>query len=493
MRECTACHRCYEDYATYCPVDGKLLSLSLPYPLVIAGKYKIEYLIGRGGMGAVYCASQLELNRQVAIKVLRPEILASGVSPIELKNEALASARIEHINVVTIYDYGTLDNGVGYLVMRLLKGKTLTQELMRVAEVGFPFERFFGILLQLCAGVEAAHKLGIVHCDLKPDNIIIESTEDAEVVQVLDFGISRLAKTSQENLSDAFFVTPFYAAPELIANARLDFRSDIYSIGVIAYEMLTGRVPFSGDSVMEILRKHIEARPISPSKYRSDIPEGLERIVQIALAKSPDRRQQTVSELIDQLQIVARQMSSWGLLDLGLLPKVGKRTGRLQPVDMSSSVPEHPTLKIAKEEAAEEVGSFRQPLIMLVDDEPDVLVILKALLEQLGYRVVEAQSAKEALAALEQEIPDLIISDVMMPSMDGYEFYTLLRKRQGTESVPVVFLTARNIQDDKLKALTSGAEDFWIKPFDIKEIRLRVKRIIDRKLELDRLRKQSKV
>lgn len=498
MRECTVCYRCYEDYVESCPEDGSSISQLLPYPLVIENKYRIDSLIGRGGMGAVYRATQLGLDRAVAIKILRPEILAAGLSQEGLRHEALASARIEHPNVVTVHDYGTLSNGAGYLVMRLLRGRSLTSELT-TREIGLPFDRAFSIALQVCAGVEAAHRLGIVHCDLKPDNIILEETADeGELVQLLDFGISRLIKDNAENPSSIFFATPFYTAPELLESSRLDFRSDIYSIGVILYELLTGRVPFTGNSPMEVLRKHIENRPVTPVKYRPEITQSVEKLVLTALAKSPDRRQQSIAELIDQIRMAAQEMSLAGLLDIEALPKLGRRTGRLQPIPSAViEQMEQPTLKIDHNHSADtrpvEKDLEPPPLVMLVDDEPEIRLILRPVLERLECQIIEASGAIEALKILQKhEMPSLIISDVMMPEMDGYEFYEVLRKRPEYASVPFVFLTARTQQEEKIEALLKGAEDFLVKPFDIKEIRIRIQRILERNLEIKRLRRQLK-
>lgn len=493
MRECTVCYRCYEDYIENCSGDGSRLSQVLPYPLVIENKYRIDSLIGRGGMGAVYRATQLELDRSVAIKILRPEVLAAGLSQEGLRHEALASARIEHPNVVTVHDYGTLANGAGYLVMRLLRGHSLTSELV-ARETGLPFDRVFSIVLQVCAGVEAAHKLGIIHCDLKPDNIILEETDEGELVQLLDFGISRLVKDSAENPSSIFFATPFYTAPELLESSHLDFRSDIYSIGVILYELLTGRVPFTGSSPMEVLRKHIENRPVTPVKHRPEIVPSLEKLVLTALAKSPDRRQQSIAELTDQIRMAAQEMSLSGLLDIEALPKLGRRTGRLQSIPTAvAEQMEQPTLKIDRNRPVETMPVKKQvecsPLVMLVDDEPEIRLIMRAILERLECRIVEASGAVQALKVLEQETPDLIVSDVMMPDMDGYKFYELLRERPEYASVPLVFLTARTQQEEKIEALLKGAEDFWVKPFDTKEIRIRVQRILERNLEMRRLRR----
>lgn len=496
MKECTVCYRCYEDYVESCPDDGSSLSQPLPYPLIIENKYRIDSLIGRGGMGAVYRATQLGLDRSVAIKILRPEVLAAGLSQEGLRHEALASARIEHPNVVTVHDYGTFSDGAGYLVMRLLKGRSLASELI-AKETGLAFDRAFSIALQICAGVEAAHRLGIVHCDLKPDNIILEETDEGELVQVLDFGISRLVKDSAENPSSVFFATPFYTAPELLESSRLDFRSDIYSIGVIFYEMLTGRVPFTGNSAMEVLRKHIENRPVSPVKHRPEITPSLEKLVLTTLAKSPDRRQQSIAELIDQLRMAAQEMNLAGLLDIDALPKLGRRTGRLQPIPSAvSQQMEQPTLKIDQRRPVETTplgkDSESPPLVMLVDDEPEILMIMRSILERLECRIVEAPGATQALKMLEQETPNLIVSDVMMPDMDGYKFYEALRERPEYASIPLVFLTARTQQDEKIQALLKGAEDFWVKPFDIKEIRVRIQRILERNLEMEWLRRQLK-
>ncbi|MBL8149297.1 MAG: serine/threonine protein kinase, partial [Blastocatellia bacterium] len=168
MRECSVCSNCYEDHIILCPKDGQALPEPIPIPIIIARKYRIDALIGRGGMGTVYKATQFGLNRSVAIKILRQELLTAGLSVEHLRHEALASSRIDHPNVVTVHDYGTLESGEEYLVMKFIKGYPLSKELRAHGQLSF--DRAFGIILQVCSAIEAAHKLSIAHCDLKPDN-----------------------------------------------------------------------------------------------------------------------------------------------------------------------------------------------------------------------------------------------------------------------------------------------------------------------------------
>lgn len=524
MRECPACYSCYEDNISRCPRDKQELERALPWSITIGGKYRINSLLGRGGMSAVYRATQLELARPVAIKILLPELLADASAPERLRREALASARIEHPNVVTVYDYGTVPSGAGYLVMRLLRGHALSKELRKHGRL--PFERVFNIMFQICSAVEAAHRLGIVHCDLKPENVFLEDTDVGETVQILDFGIAKMLKSSdyvhRVTLSGVILGTPLYMSPEQCESRELDSRTDIYSLGVALYEMLTGAVPFDGDNSAIIAKQHLSKMPEPPSKARPQITPKLEKCILKAMAKARTDRQQSITELVEELKAASQEMAAHGLIDLESLPLLarGRNNPKPRPPEEHFRDQLHPSIhsetpsssSVITEQVSSsatqsgypvpteqwsspaphtsEVEVLEDQIVLIVDDEPGIILLLEAMLDRLGCQTLTAENGREALEIVNQCKPDLIVSDIMMPDMDGYQLYQELQRNPEFAAIPLIFLTARTQQHEKLQALAHGVEDYWTKPFDVEEVNLRLKRILNRLKRMKKLEKR---
>jgi serine/threonine protein kinase/ketosteroid isomerase-like protein len=309
MRYCQACHRCFNDAVEYCLFDQTPTCEVERLPVVIDGKYRLEQLIAHGGMGSVYRATHLQLERAVAIKILRAEFLTDEKVIERFKREARAAARLRHANVIAIYDFGLLPAGGGaYLVMELIEGLSLREEMRAnaVRHGQMSRERAAALMRQVCAGVESAHQHGIIHRDLKPDNIMIETEPGGgEIVKVLDFGIAKLKESEQtlQSLTDegTFIGTPNYISPEQCTSLPVDARSDVYSLGVILYELLTGRVPFSGGGTSAVLLRHLQEPPAPPSRFRPDIGAALEQVVLRALAKSPSQRFNSAAQFGEHL------------------------------------------------------------------------------------------------------------------------------------------------------------------------------------------------
>lgn len=261
---------------------------------VLDGKYELKGVLGEGGMSVVYRARRVRIGDEVALKVLRPEITCDIVSQARFEREAQVAARIKHPNIVTVHDFGTAENGYTYLVMELLTGPTLEQEMRN--HYCLPIDRAVSILVSVCQAVGAAHREEVVHRDLKPSNILLHHLIDGqEIVKVVDFGIVKTGRVSEHRLTQVNIIlgTPPYMSPEQCYGREIDFRSDIYSLGVIAYEALTGELPFDGLSVLEIMEAHAKKPALPLRQLRSDIPPALEFAVLKALNKQPNQRHES--------------------------------------------------------------------------------------------------------------------------------------------------------------------------------------------------------
>ncbi len=275
-------------------------------------KYIVEERLGAGGMGAVYRARHLSMDRPVAIKFLHQRFVEDEAARSRFHTEARAAVKLRHANAVSVTDFGQTAEGCVYIVMELLEGRTLREILSREA----PLEtaRAISLMLQASAAVAAAHEAGIIHRDLKPSNILVtQSADQPAVVKVLDFGIATFMPDDDEDMTtlnhtNTVIGTPRYMSPEQYNGNDLTPAADVYSLGVILYEMLAGMVPFSGSTPAEIAEKHANAEPHSPREIVAAIPEDIERIVLKALEKQPGDRFANAAEFHEELLETAERL-----------------------------------------------------------------------------------------------------------------------------------------------------------------------------------------
>jgi serine/threonine protein kinase len=308
MKRCPVCQKELDEHLLFCPFDGQsLLPQDKLIGTTIDGKFILKEKIGEGGMGKVYRAIHLKMKHTVALKILHPELSSDEIALERFRREAQAAALIHHPNAIAVTDFGvTGDTGMAYLVMELLEGVELREKITRQHHLGY--EETFLITFQTCMALQAAHSKGIIHRDLKPDNIWLVSAEDGlEQVKVLDFGIAKLLTGAEDNhqltQQGTIIGTPYYMSPEQCRGEELDARSDIYSLGVIVYEMLTGRVPFKATTPVAVALKHNSEPPPPLHNLRADIPPSIEGVVLRALGKRRRDRQSSALELAQEFQL----------------------------------------------------------------------------------------------------------------------------------------------------------------------------------------------
>ena len=344
MKTCPSCNVRFPDALEFCPQDGTQLpgthrrgatttsnTQTISDQLigtVVDGRYKIEAKLGEGGMGVVYAARHVIIDKRFAIKVLKKEAQHEETAGQRFIQEARSASKIGHANIVDITDFGQLPDGSAYFVMEFLEGVTLGQ---LVAEGPVPAMRAIRVAAQMARGLNAAHKHGVVHRDLKPENIfLIERDGVADVVKIVDFGIAKVSSTvpTAQRLTQAGMVlgTPEYMSPEQATGKETDHRVDEYALGCILYEMLTGEVPFKGVNSAATLTKHVFEAVVPPRKKRPDLAilPSLEAVTLKAMAKRPDERYPSMLELREALDQAA--------LDLpGSVPAGVRRTPREIP------------------------------------------------------------------------------------------------------------------------------------------------------------------
>jgi serine/threonine protein kinase len=401
MLQCPRCGRQFENNVLVCPNDHTPLQADATIaevpvdPLlgrVFEGKYRLDERLGGGGMGTVYRATHLLIDRPVALKVLSQRFVGDQTAQQRFRREARAAGRMQHPNAVTVTDFGATEDGYLYIVMELLEGRTLRDLLARDAPLDPA--RAVSIMLQTCAAVGAAHEAGLIHRDLKPANIFIEQRSNlAAVVKVLDFGVAKFAVEEHDDdyatltQVGAIIGTPRYMSPEQCSGAApLTPAADVYSLGIILYEMLTGAVPFSAETPLAVALKQVSEAPQPVREIAPAVPVQLERIVFHALAKNPQARPQSATELrhelisvadelgyehaesaraptLDQLRIAGTESPSGRLvIDLATLRQVQAAVGarpvdqpsdlRAEPATAPSNHPEFKRVKVSLERPA---------------------------------------------------------------------------------------------------------------------------------------------
>lgn len=316
MKRCVICGKEFDDHMRFCPFDGGALETAETDALIgrtLDGKYHIEAKIGEGGMGSVYRARHILMDAPLAIKVLHPSLVSDATSVARFQREAQAMARIRHSNAIAVSDFGVTEDQINYIVMELFEGESLRKVLERDKKL--PYTVAIAVARQVCGALEAAHRSGVIHRDIKPENIFVSPQPDGSyAVKVIDFGIAKIVTDASKGgppltRQGMIIGSPHYLSPEQCTGQELDARSDVYSLGIVLFEMLTGRVPFTAMTPVAVALLHANEPPPSLRSLNPEIPEALDQLVLRALSKSKADRPSSAREFAEELERVGRLVS----------------------------------------------------------------------------------------------------------------------------------------------------------------------------------------
>jgi putative two-component system response regulator len=412
------------------------------------GAYRVMDRIGRGGMSTVYRAYHAALDRYVALKVM-PEFFAEDLSYRErFQQEARSIARLKHQNILEVFDFG-YEEELAFLVMELVEGGTLGDR------VGKPLElrEVIHTLEPIASALDYAHSQGILHRDIKPTNILMH--KDGTPV-LADFGLAKMAGAMRRLTgSGTVMGTPEYMSPEQAADDPIGPASDLYSFAVVAYEMLTGRVPFEADTPAAVLLSHVTKPMPATRELRGELSAHLEGVLGRGLAKIPGQRFASAADFVAALKPAAwpsRHVDEAGIL---------------------------PTRRIVRHD--------RTPIVLVVDDGAANRELIEACLAGVECEVRTAEDGYSALRAIQSSLPDLVLLDVQMPGIDGYEVCSRIKSTPASRLVPVVMITSLDHTSDRVRALDAGADDYMTKPVDRVELVARVRSALRLKCVYDSL------
>jgi serine/threonine-protein kinase len=308
VTRCPTCKREFDQGEQFCPRDGSPLSESPPagdalVGRVLGGRYRLAERLGQGGMGTVYRGMHTLMDKPLAVKILRGELATDADAVARFHREARSASRLDHDHCIRVTDFGQSEDGLLYLTMELLEGRSLAR---RMRDGRLPVAEACSIAYAIALALEHAHEAGVIHRDLKPDNVFLaKRSRGREVVKVLDFGLAKLASDSGKSRSitrdGTVFGTPEYMAPEQAQGDPLDARTDLYALGVLLYHMLTGELPFQAETFVALLTKHIREQPRPPRDLVPDLPPALDAIVMKCMAKRADGRFESASALAEAL------------------------------------------------------------------------------------------------------------------------------------------------------------------------------------------------
>ncbi|MFC1853778.1 protein kinase [candidate division CSSED10-310 bacterium] len=391
---------------------------------ILGNRFDILEEIGTGGMGIVFKAKDKVLDEIVALKVLKADLATDSEMISRFKREIKVARKIKHKNVCSIYDFGMVDD-IFFISMEFLAGVELSQF---IDDGALSLEQIWLIIEGIIAALSAAHAINIIHRDLKPSNIMID--QDYRSI-ITDFGLAKYVGSSDLTQHDKILGTPVYMSPEQIRGGIVDHRSDIYSLGILLYEIFTGIPPFVDGTPIMIAMQHLNDIPARPHEINENIPEEVEKTILKCLEKDPQKRYQHVAEILHDLKI-----------------------------------------------KKEEVQAEKNLKVLIADDDESIRSLLSIILQKNGFEPVLAQNGEEAIEKAIAELPALICLDVMMPRMDGYQAAEFLKDNQTTAHIPIIMITVKTEKEYKAYSKSIGIKEHITKPVDINKLIKKIKKYL---------------
>jgi sigma-B regulation protein RsbU (phosphoserine phosphatase) len=433
----------FGETVTYLALSASHASAPDPAMPAAIGRYEIRGLLGRGGFGAVYRGYDRHLDRQVAIKVplLKPTRELEEIFP----QEARKLAQLKHPGIVTVHDVG-VHEGACFIVSEYLDGPNLNRWMQDRA---ITWQEGATIVAALADALAAAHARGIIHRDVKPLNIIMTERGDGFAPVLVDFGLALCESSSASILAEAGTVTGTlnYMSPEQARGEgnRIDGRTDVYALGVILYRLVSGRLPFTAANAHELLQAVVSSEPRPPRQFVRGLPRELERICLKAMARALTDRYTTASDLASDLRALVREHQDQ--------LKLAAATAR----------------------SREAPGKRDAITILIADDHELTRFKLQTDLEKWGHAVTAAEDGEQAWELFQQHRFAIVITDWMMPKLDGLELVKMIRAADSTDYVYIIMLTAKGEKHDIIAGMGAGADDFLVKPFLRDELQVRLR------------------
>ena len=413
-----------------------------------SARYEVMDLIGQGGMGQVYKAIDRELDEVVALKLLKPKLSSDPVVISRFKQEIKLTRRIKHKNVARIFDLGEV-GGFKFISMEYIDGKTLKDLLLSRGQLALPLA--LHLYRQILEGVGAAHDEGIVHRDIKPQNIMVSRDYTA---YVLDFGIARSLESEDLFAVGVLVGSPAYMSTEQVLRKEVDHRSDIYSLGVVLFELVTGQTPFQARSLVAAANKHVTEQPPDPRTLRPDLPEWVAKLILRCMEKDPAARHQTIRAMLEEITRHEADVSDT------------LAGGPVAPSTFETTVPPGAALAPAVIGVPAELLPPRKerPIVLLGEVDPETAKLVRAKLESLG---VDVEQVPDGVALVDRAVTgrfDLILMGSDLPRLDGIEATRILKNYAATRDVPVMMLVPSGRSDQESFAYDSGAAEVLVKP-----------------------------
>jgi tRNA A-37 threonylcarbamoyl transferase component Bud32 len=450
---------------------------------VLAG-YRIEELIARGGMGLVYRAEHLNLRRRAAIKIIAPELAEDPGFRERFNGEARIAGALQHPNIVTVYDAGEED-GLLYLAMQYIEGSDLSSVLREQGRLR-PY-RALDVCRQVAAALDAAHAQGLIHRDVKPANVLIEG----RTAFLTDFGLTKRIEGTPAALTKAgdMVGTVHYIAPEQIEGGHVDSRTDVYSLGCLVYQCLSGELPFARDSDIAVIYAHLSEEPPRLSSVRPELPAGLDAVVAKALEKSPERRYQTCADMTSAARavidaagpladsVISRPVPAFG--DHFDIPTTAGGTRRVPAAGDNSSMRTsiEPRAEGGGRRAGGEPAAAGRPRVLLAGLDANTRMVARLAVAE-RFEVDEAPAGNSLLDTVRELRPDLVILAWNAPGRPARDVIAALRADAGTRAARVLLMFEHK-EATISEVAVAGADDRLAAPFSLLQLQVKLRRLLD--------------